>query len=52
MEHPLRLDPEISVIVVIHVPSLDRQTVFGTVNESGIPREVEVVEPLDYGEYY
>jgi hypothetical protein len=51
VEHPPSLDFEISVALVIHVLSLDRQTVFGTVNESGIPRVVEVVEPLDYGEH-
>jgi hypothetical protein len=50
VEHPRGLDSEISIALVIHVPSLERRTVFGTVNESGMPRVVEVVKPLDYGE--
>lgn len=50
MELPLGPDSEISVAVVIHVPSQDRRTVLGTVTESDIPRAAEVVEPLDYGE--
>ena len=52
VELPLALDSEISVAVAIHVPSQDRRTVFGMVTESDMPRAVEVVEPLDYGESY
>jgi hypothetical protein len=49
--HALGPDSEVSVVVVIHIPSLDHRTVLETVNKSGIPRLVEVVELLDYGEH-